>query len=79
METSDFGKDSEFFEKLAPRKPQKTERDLIVRTLRETGGVVSGPNGAAAKLGLKRSTLVSRMKRLGLYSHGIEHDLHFFP
>jgi formate hydrogenlyase transcriptional activator len=78
METSDFGKDSEFFEKLAPRKPQKTERDLIVRTLRETGGVVSGPNGAAAKLGLKRSTLVSRMKRLGLYSHGIEHDLHFF-
>jgi hypothetical protein len=33
--------------------------------LRETGGVLSGPRGAAARLGLKRTTLQSRMQKLG--------------
>jgi formate hydrogenlyase transcriptional activator len=47
-------------------RPPRTERDLIVKALNETGGVIAGPKGAAAKLGLKRSTLISRMKRLGL-------------
>lgn len=56
----------EMLETLLTRRPRTTERELIVRTLRETRGVVSGPNGAAAKLGLKRSTLVSRIKRLKL-------------
>jgi formate hydrogenlyase transcriptional activator len=45
---------------------QYEEQELIVRTLRETRGRVSGPNGAAARLGLKRSTLLDRMKRLGI-------------
>jgi formate hydrogenlyase transcriptional activator len=42
------------------------ERELIRRALAECGGVVGGPNGAAARLGLKRTTLISRMKKLGL-------------
>jgi formate hydrogenlyase transcriptional activator len=43
-----------------------TEREHIIRVLRETRGVVSGPNGAAARLGLKRTTLQSKMQRLGI-------------
>ncbi|QRB30727.1 hypothetical protein JNN45_06005 [Escherichia coli] len=39
---------------------------LIVRVLKETNGVVAGPKGAAQRLGLKRTTLLSRMKRLGI-------------
>ena len=40
------------------------ERQHIIRVLRETGGVLSGPDGAARRLGLKRSTLQSKMQRL---------------
>ncbi len=40
------------------------EREHIIRVLRETGGVISGPNGAAQRLGLKRTTLQSTMQRL---------------
>jgi transcriptional regulator with GAF, ATPase, and Fis domain len=43
------------------------EATLILQTLRATDGVVGGPRGAAARLGLKRTTLVSKMKRLGIY------------
>ena len=42
------------------------EQERIVTILRETGGRVSGPNGAASRLGVKRSTLLDRMKRLGI-------------
>jgi formate hydrogenlyase transcriptional activator len=42
------------------------ERELITRVLRETGGVIAGPRGAAARLGLKRTTLQSRMLKMGL-------------
>lgn len=42
------------------------EREIILRTLKESGGRVGGPQGAAARLGLKRTTLQSRMKRLGI-------------
>ncbi len=42
------------------------ERDQILRVLKETAGRVGGPNGAAARLGLKRTTLLSRMKKLGI-------------
>jgi formate hydrogenlyase transcriptional activator len=38
----------------------------IMRVLRETHGKVAGANGAAARMGIKRSTLVSRMKKLGI-------------
>jgi formate hydrogenlyase transcriptional activator len=40
------------------------ERQHILEALRETGGVLSGPHGASERLGLKRTTLQSRMKRL---------------
>ena len=44
------------------------ERAHIIRTLRETNGVVGGKRGAAAQLGLPRTTLVARMQRLGISS-----------
>jgi formate hydrogenlyase transcriptional activator len=50
---------------------RETERNTIVRVLRETNGRVSGPNGAATRLGVKRTTLISRMKKLGINLHGI--------
>ena len=40
------------------------DRTYIIATLRKTNWVVGGPNGAAARLGLKRSTLVARMRKL---------------
>jgi len=42
------------------------EQDRIVRILKETNGHVGGVNGAAARLGLKRTTLLTRMKKLGI-------------
>ena len=41
-------------------------RENIVRVLRETGGVLGGPRGAAARLGLKRTTLQSKMGKMGI-------------
>jgi transcriptional regulator with GAF, ATPase, and Fis domain len=43
-----------------------TERHQILPALAETKGVISGPNGAAARLGVKRSTLQHKMRRLGI-------------
>jgi formate hydrogenlyase transcriptional activator len=42
------------------------ERDRIVRVLQETRGRIGGENGAAARMGLKRTTLITRMKKLGI-------------
>jgi formate hydrogenlyase transcriptional activator len=42
------------------------EREHILATLRETGWVLSGPKGAAARLGMKRSTLQGKMRKLGI-------------
>jgi len=42
------------------------ERQHIIRVLRETRGVLSGPEGAARRLGLKRTTLQSKIRRLGI-------------
>jgi transcriptional regulator with GAF, ATPase, and Fis domain len=47
---------------------------LILRTLEQAGWVVGGPSGAAAKLGLKRTTLLARMRRLGI-SRPISRDV----
>ncbi len=43
-----------------------SERALIQQTLHDAGWVIGGPKGAAAKLGLKRTTLISKMKKLGI-------------
>jgi transcriptional regulator with GAF, ATPase, and Fis domain len=42
------------------------QRALILKELRSTGWVIGGRNGAAAKLGLKRTTLITKMKKLGI-------------
>jgi formate hydrogenlyase transcriptional activator len=44
----------------------EAERQIIVRTLGQSGGAVGGPFGAAAALGLPRTTLISKMKKLGI-------------
>ncbi len=53
---------------LHPTTPEndKEERQRIVQVLRETNGIVAGPRGAATRLGMKRTTLLSRMQRLGI-------------
>ena len=45
---------------------EELERQYIVQVLRQSGGVVSGSHGAAARLGMKRTTLQSKMQRLGI-------------
>src|SRR5258707_2491563 len=47
---------------------EEAERSHILQTLEQTGGVVGGPKGAAAQLGLPRTTLIAMMKRLGVSS-----------
>ena len=44
----------------------QTARSQILRVLEECNWVVSGPKGAAARLGMKRTTLTSRMQKLGI-------------
>jgi formate hydrogenlyase transcriptional activator len=45
---------------------EEIERDHILRVLRETGGVIGGRHGAALRLGLKRTTLMAKMERMGI-------------
>ena len=59
--------------KAPPETPSKhdatlesTEREHILSILRQTKGVIAGPLGAAARLGLKRTTLNSKLKKLGI-------------
>jgi formate hydrogenlyase transcriptional activator len=50
----------------APVRLEEAERSHILQTLEQTEGVVGGKNGAAARLGLPRTTLMAKMKRLGI-------------
>lgn len=45
---------------------EHAEREHIVRALKETAWVTGGVAGAAARLGMKRTTLQSRMRKLGI-------------
>ena len=45
---------------------EEAQRDHIRKTLKQTNGVVAGPHGAAARLGMRRSTLYFQMQRLGI-------------
>jgi formate hydrogenlyase transcriptional activator len=49
-----------------PSTMQDVERETILRALRDTNGMVGGAKGAAAKLGMKRTTLLYRMEKLGI-------------
>ena len=48
----------------APVTLEDAEREHILRALAETNWVIGGPKGAAARLGVKRTSLVSTMRRL---------------
>jgi formate hydrogenlyase transcriptional activator len=50
----------------APVTLEQAERSHILQALLQTEGVVGGPNGAAARLGLPRTTLIAKMRRLGI-------------
>ena len=60
-------------ETLAPPAPSSattlkdSERILILHTLESVGWVIGGAKGAAAKLGLKRTTLIHKMQKLGIF------------
>jgi formate hydrogenlyase transcriptional activator len=49
-----------------------SERTLILRTLETVGWIIGGPKGAAAKLGLKRTTLIHKMQKLGIFRPGLQ-------
>ena len=55
----------------APGTRDADERDGILRILKDTKGRVAGPQGAAARMGIKRTTLISRMKKLGINPHSV--------
>jgi formate hydrogenlyase transcriptional activator len=46
---------------------EDSERALILETLEQAGWIVGGPRGAAGRLGIKRTTLLAKMRRLGIY------------
>ncbi|MGD0646679.1 MAG: sigma 54-interacting transcriptional regulator [Acidobacteriaceae bacterium] len=50
----------------APSTLKELERDLILRTLKDHRWMVGGADGAAAKLGLKRTTLIAKMQKFGI-------------
>jgi transcriptional regulator with GAF, ATPase, and Fis domain len=50
-----------------PKTLKESERALILATLDATGWVIGGSKGAAIQLGLKRTTLIDRLKRLGIH------------
>lgn len=59
------GQMAQMFNPATPENDEE-ERLRIIQVLRETNGIVAGPRGAATRLGMKRTTLLSRMQRLGI-------------
>ncbi len=51
-----------------------SERTLILGTLETVGWIIGGPKGAAAKLGLKRTTLIHKMQKLGIARPGLQNS-----
>jgi formate hydrogenlyase transcriptional activator len=49
-----------------PAPSEDGDRENIIKILRETGGMLGGPNGAAVRLGVKRTTLQYKIKKLGI-------------
>jgi formate hydrogenlyase transcriptional activator len=45
---------------------ESADREHIIKVLRETRGILAGPNGAASRLGVKRTTLQYKIKKLGI-------------
>ena len=61
---------------LSPKQSTFTDstRAVILQALRAAGWVIGGPGGAAARLGLKRTTLIAKMKKLGISRPGPIND-----
>jgi formate hydrogenlyase transcriptional activator len=53
---------------------QSIDRDQVVEALQQAEGRVGGPHGAAARLGIKRTTLIAHMKRLGINPRTVMHS-----
>jgi transcriptional regulator with GAF, ATPase, and Fis domain len=51
---------------------RESERALILHTLEGAGWVIGGPKGAATKLGLKRTTLICKMRKLGIFRPSLQ-------
>jgi formate hydrogenlyase transcriptional activator len=60
------GRRKSFITPLVANTLSDAERAVIIKTLDEVGWVVGGPEGAAVKLGVKRTTLIHKMQRLGI-------------
>jgi formate hydrogenlyase transcriptional activator len=60
------GRRKGFITALVPNTLSDAARAVILQTLDEVGWVVGGPKGAAVKLGVRRTTLIHKMKRLGI-------------
>jgi formate hydrogenlyase transcriptional activator len=60
----------------APATLEQAQSSHILQTLQQTEGVIGGRNGAAARLGLPRTTLMSKMRRLGIdrWQVGVKKD-----
>jgi transcriptional regulator with GAF, ATPase, and Fis domain len=53
----------------------EVDRNQIIRALKESDGRIGGPGGAAARLGLKRTTFITRMNKFGIErNHASERD-----
>ena len=57
-----------------PNSLDDAQRDHIVQMLRETHWVLGGSNGAAARMGIPRTTLIYKMRRLGIQRRKAEAD-----
>jgi PAS domain S-box-containing protein len=74
-----FSVDEAWLTRVAPKSPATSvplvanlverEREMVETALREAKGVVGGPTGAAAKLGIPRQTLESKIRKLGINRH----------
>lgn len=56
-----------------PRTLPETDRESLIAALKACGGVIGGKNGTAAKLGLKRTTLLARLKKFGIDPEDYRH------
>lgn len=65
-ELKQSGNGSQINQVQGPIMLEEVEREHIMKVLRETGWVIGGPAGAATRLGLNRTTLNNRMRRLGI-------------
>jgi formate hydrogenlyase transcriptional activator len=61
------GQDGSMSKASTPITLKQAESSHILQTLRQTKGVIGGRNGAAARLGLPRTTLIAKMRRLGIH------------